>query len=416
MKNRLWLQHAPAVLLIGACTVPLHLWADLNPAATTNEPPVEWIDPDTGHRVIRFSREPGSLSLYFNLNPFTPDGQKLIFTTPTGFSAINLKTRKIEKVVNGSVRVIMAGYKTGRVYYTQSNTVYSTDVETRTTRKLAQLSAQESAFTVNADETLLAGTITEQRDSSRDPDTKPKTKASAMEERFNQHLPVELFFLKLQTGEKTTFNRGTNWLNHLQFSPTDPNLLLFCHEGPWHKVDRVWTIRSDGTQLTRIHTRTMTMEIAGHEFWGTDGKTVWYDLQTPRGEDFWLAGCNVATGQRTWYHLQRDEWSVHYNVSPDGKLFCGDGGDDGMVAHAKGGKWIYLFRPELVPNRMDAVQTNLIITGVFKSERLVNMSAHDYSLEPNATFTPDGKWIVFRSNMHGPSHVYAVEVEKAQKN
>jgi len=36
-------------------------------------------------------------------------------------------------------------------------------------------------------------------------------------------------------------------------------------------------------------------------------------------------------------------------------------------------------------------------------------------LEPNVTFTPDGKWIVFRSNMHGVTHVYAVEIEKASK-
>lgn len=28
--------------------------------------------------------------------------------------------------------------------------------------------------------------------------------------------------------------------------------------------------------------------------------------------------------------------------------------------------------------------------------------------------SPDGKWIVFESNMHGASHVYAVEVEKPQ--
>jgi oligogalacturonide lyase len=30
------------------------------------------------------------------------------------------------------------------------------------------------------------------------------------------------------------------------------------------------------------------------------------------------------------------------------------------------------------------------------------------------TFTPDGKWIVFRSNMFGPSHVFEVEVAKAK--
>ena len=56
----------------------------------------------------------------------------------------------------------------------------------------------------------------------------------------------------------------------------------------------------------------------------------------------------------------------------------------------------------------------LIKVGVLKSERLVDLSKHDYSLEPNVTFTPDGKWIVFRSNMHGATHVYAVEVAKAR--
>ena len=158
------------------------------------------------------------------------------------------------------------------------------------------------------------------------------------------------------------------------------------------------------------------MEIAGHEFFGADGKTIWYDLQTPRGEDFWVAGYEIATGARTWYHLQRDEWSVHFNVSTDGSLFAGDGGDEGQVAHAQNGKWIYLFRPVL-NSRADSAQipdrARLIKPGVFHSEKLVNMSKHDYSLEPNVNFTPDGKWIVFRSNMFGPTHVFAVEVAKA---
>src|SRR6267142_2738041 len=51
--------------------------------------PREWIDADTGHRVIRLSDEPGSQSLYFHQNAYTPDGEKLIITTPTGLSAIN---------------------------------------------------------------------------------------------------------------------------------------------------------------------------------------------------------------------------------------------------------------------------------------------------------------------------------------
>ena len=35
-----------------------------------------------------------------------------------------------------------------------------------------------------------------------------------------------------------------------------------------------------------------------------------------------------------------------------------------------------------------------------------------YRLEPNMTFTPDGKWVVFRGNFEGATHIYAVEVAK----
>jgi oligogalacturonide lyase len=157
----------------------------------------------------------------------------------------------------------------------------------------------------------------------------------------------------------------------------------------------------------------MEMEIFGHEFWSHDGKTIWYDLQTPRGEVFWMAGYNVETGARRWYHLERDEWSIHFNVTRDEKLFCGDGGDPGQVAHAKNGQWIYLFRAEPTVNRGGIEDKSFVKAGVLRSERLVNMSKHNYRLEPNVSFSPDEKWVVFRSNMLGQTYTFAVEVEKA---
>ena len=179
-----------------------------------------------------------------------------------------------------------------------------------------------------------------------------------MERRLAARLPMQLFVVDVRTGQTRTILRSTDWLNHLQFSPTDPALLLFCHEGPWHKVDRTWTIRSDGTGLTQIHRRTMNMEIEGHEFFSGDGRHIWYDLQTPRSEVFWLAGYELATGRRTWYHLERAEWSVHFNVSPDGTLFAGDGGGPSSVAAPGNGQWIYLFRPQLVRDRTDNALPN----------------------------------------------------------
>ena len=404
--------------------------------ASAQEIPREWIDPDTGHRVIRLSDEPGSASLYFHQNPYTPDGQRLIITTPTGLSAINLKTRAIEKIVEGRVSVIIVGRKTGQVYYTKSVrnnnsltvTVYATDLNTKATREIVTLPPGASVSAVNADETLLAGIIDDKNAAAikagRPPGPPPASRGDAypgkgemMENRLAERRPLQLISVNTRTGAVKTLLRGTDWYNHIQFSPTDPKLLMFCHEGPWHKVDRTWTIRTDGTALTQIHHRTMLMEIEGHEFFGSDGKMIWYDLQTPRSQDFWLAGYNVSSGDRIWYHLQRSEWSVHFNVSPDGKLFAGDGGGPNSVAAPGNGQWIYLFRPELVPDRTDgqlANSTALIRPAVFKAEKLVNLSKHNYSLEPNVTFTPDMKWIVFRSNMFGPTHVFAVEIEKAK--
>jgi hypothetical protein len=406
----------------------------LHAAPSQPEPPTEWIDQDTGHRVVRLSREPGTASLYFHQNSYSPDGKKLIVTTKDGISAIDLVTRKITPIAKGDVRVMVTGRKSGNVYYTRQDEkdskarwVYAAHMETLKTRKIAKI-PRGTLTSVNADETLLLGSWVDGEEiqvgeapkgPQVGPDGKPITYHQArglrIRQVFEQRLERTMFTVNIATGEIKNVHTSRDWLNHLQFSPTDPTLIMFCHEGPWHEVDRIWTIRTDGSQLTKIHERTMHMEIAGHEFFAPDGKTIWYDLQTPRSEVFWVAGYNLETRERTWYNLTRDQWSVHFNVNADGTMFAGDGGDEAQVAQAKDGKWIYLFRPKLSANLATGPvsKQNLIHGGHFEAEKLVNLQAHDYRLEPNVTFTPDQKWVVFRSNMHGPTHVYAVEIAKA---
>lgn len=38
--------------------------------------PSDWIDPDTGHRVVRITGEAGGATLYFHDNAFSPDGTR----------------------------------------------------------------------------------------------------------------------------------------------------------------------------------------------------------------------------------------------------------------------------------------------------------------------------------------------------
>jgi oligogalacturonide lyase len=387
--------------------VVLTLFASLV-VAQEAKPPKEWVDPDTGHRVVRLTDEPDSQSLYFHQNPYTASGDKMVFTSRTGLYVYDFKTAKSTQLVEGRVSSLIVGPKTRQAFYFKGDTVYATNLDTRETRAIVKNAELRSGsgFAVNADESLLGGSYVEggqqfnntaPRPAPGQPADSYPGKGQMMENRLAAKLPMALYTINIKTGEVKPFYHATDWLNHVQFSPTDPNLMMFCHEGPWHKVDRVWTIRIDGSQRRLMHKRTMDMEIAGHEFFGPDG-TVWFDLQTPKAQVFWLAGVNAKTGKEKRYSVPRAEWSVHYNVSPDGKLFAGDGGGPNSVAAPGNGQWIYLF----VPNG-----------DKFKTEKLVNLEKHNYGLEPNLTFTPDQKWIVFRSNMLGPTYVFAVEVKKA---
>lgn len=54
------------------------------------------------------------------------------------------------------------------------------------------------------------------------------------------------------------------------------------------------------------------------------------------------------------------------------------------------------------------------ISTVNADEKPVNIARHNYGLESNVSFTADRKWVIFRSNMFGPTHAFAVEVEKAE--
>jgi oligogalacturonide lyase len=316
------------------------------------------------------------------------------------------------------------------VYHSKAGTLYATNLHTKATRKVAAT----RGTVVNADETLVIG-------AAYDPDAAAKVKELGLPMLVTAELAPRdgsagrlkpggrsLAFVAtdVKTGKSTRFHYSTEWLNHLQASPADPHRLLFCHEGAWHQVDRVWTIRTDGSELKLMHKRTMLHEIAGHEFFSYDGKWVWYDLQTPRSKEFWLAGVHVETGERIRYPIAREHWSVHFNVSRDGKLFAGDGGGPASVANLsplperkafnppRNGQWIYLFRPLPVPFASAKGGGETVKIGKFAVEKLVDLSRHDYRLEPNVTITPDNRWVVFRSNMHGPTHVYAVATAKSQ--
>ena len=443
--NRSILQFLP---LAGLVSFALSAVAQGPSPTITKLPPKTWVDKDTGHRVIRLTDEPNSSGFYFNVNAYTPDLKTMIYTAPDGIHTMDMATRKTKLLVPnpppppnidgasqfrfGGVHAIIAGRKTNSVFYTMADpktrvtAIYKADVYTGEITKLTDLPKGMGVATINADETLGAGTINDETTAPEyganrvnpagvqaGPLVQPANKGEMMEQRLAARIPLTLNTINLKTGELKVLLHSTDWVNHLLFSPKDPNLLMYCHEGPWQKVDRIWMIHTDGTHNTLIHKRSIAMEIAGHEFWGLDGETIWYDWQPIKGQDFYLAGLDLSTGKKTAFHMERNEWSIHFNLTKDLDLFTGDGGDVGQVAKAPDGEWIELFHPQMINTTGALNDISFFQPGIFHSEHLVNMSQHNYKLEPNVRFSPDKSLVIFTSNMFGPGFVFAVETAKA---
>lgn len=402
MKKQNLLAHLclPVLLLLA---LPNH--ASAQPVLETGKDmPDEWIDKDTQHKIIRLSRKEGSSSsFYFHNNPFV--GNKMVFFS-TGNNGrqiytVDLSTLNIEQVTQqqGPMLGEIVGPKSKAVFYQVKDSVWTTDLNSKKSRLLFVFPPdfKGSITTLNADETLLGGVWA--TDQEKEISKKYPAKGDYFNRIYEARLPRTLFFIDIKKQKLHKLFTDSAWLNHVQFSPTDPNLLMFCHEGPWHKVNRIWTIDINTGTILLMHKRTVDMEIAGHEWFGPDGKNIWFDLQMPRSVKFYVAGTDVKTLTEKRYELTRDEWSIHFTISPDQKLFAGDGGDSGQVAKAKNGRWIYLFHPD---------------GDKFTSEKLVNMQYHTYRLEPNVHFSPDGKWVIFRANFEGREQIYAVEVAKAK--
>lgn len=95
--------------------------------------------------------------------------------------------------------------------------------------------------------------------------------------------------------------------NHVQFSPTDPDLLLLAQDG-WRDAatgnygggeDRLWLLRRGEQARAICPDAPASSDRRGHEWWDSDGEHVWYIDYRDGTEKV-----NIHTGQRTnvWPH------------------------------------------------------------------------------------------------------------------
>jgi oligogalacturonide lyase len=387
--------------------------------ARAAEIPDEFTDPETGLRIVHVSRVPNDRSgvIYFTQDCITADSQRVIFHVQfqekwRHLYTFDLATQKVVPLVTD--RLIYGAEfssKNNNVYYQADGGIWSTNIDSLQSHKLADLPAEwgiGTDLTLNADQTLLAAATDEgskqwpattqsSADSATAPNVPPETqRLKSMGSTFAAHRPNLIYTINLKTGELKVIYRINTWLGHVQFSPTEPAVLMFCHEGPWEKVDRIWTIHPDGSDPQCFFNRTEPHEIAGHEFWSTDGKTIWFQHTFRDSKKSFLTGKNVLGGSMTNYSIPPAASAIHQLISPDEHFFIGDG--TGKTATG--------------PNKYLTMQVPDGDT--LRVTKLCSLQKNDYAqCEPNPHITPDQHWVIFTATFFGTPQAYALQLPQS---
>jgi oligogalacturonide lyase len=160
------------------------------------------------------------------------------------------------------------------------------------------------------------------------------------------------------------------WVGHINTSPKLPHLLTYCHEGPWHKVDhRIWGLDMSTGRTWKIRPG-QPGELVGHEYWFADGEQIGYH------------------GKRAEVEAPFPHGSTHFH-SNDLSLIVGDGSRE---------------EPHLMLWRFR--------DGRFEGPRAVlphRCSFQAQVLHVHPRFSPDGRQILFVSDMAGYGNLYLVD-------
>jgi len=82
--------------------------------------------------------------------------------------------------------------------------------------------------------------------------------------------------IPVDRGEARVIHEEKFWLGHINTSPGLADVLTFCHEGPWEKIDQRMWVLSIAAGKARPLRKQVAGETVGHEYWFEDGERVGY--------------------------------------------------------------------------------------------------------------------------------------------
>ncbi len=222
---------------------------------------------------------------------------------------------------------------------------------------------------------------------------------SRFHEMFHAKPHSRIIRVEIATGEMEIIHEDYCFITHINTSPKLPTIMTFCHEGPWYLVDqRIWGLNIETGETWKIRSQEHDDYAVGHEYWFEDGETLGYHgFPREDRENHHIFG-HIKWDNSEHVEVSFPFRSTHFQ-SNDKSIIVGDGTPAAVFGYQGVARpFIQLFKwngEEYVGPRILAYHRSTF---------------NDQHAHPHPRFTPDGKYVLYSSDLTAYSNMYMVEV------
>lgn len=395
-------------------------------------------DPVTGVEIVRLTDSQAAYDRpYFTTPQFTQDSRYTIFVSDfTGTSRIKnpaapavgkvgfgelflleLETGKALQVTEGEAVKMghgahaMLSKDGAKAYYYSNEYVKEVDLKTLESRELMWVPCSYNfhSLSMTDDGRYVAFSLVEEVVLLTQRFANPLSEAApGARERFFKEPSSLVIRYDTRYDQAEVVYGGHHRITHTSLKPDDGDYLLYCHDGPWHLVQRMWMARVSSDEITPLAVQQHNLEGVVHEFFTPGGRIgAQYSYRyKPDMPFFMFADLYIdydgRNQERYYYPYQRPE---HVSINSTETLAVGDCAM--LTADMKDGRrYLSLIEYNQADHRAECSL----------------LCAHDTSGKKYAhvhpVFTPDGNHIVYSSDRDGRLNIYMTEarLSKAVKS
>ncbi|HCA46507.1 MAG TPA: hypothetical protein DEP45_03830 [Armatimonadetes bacterium] len=364
----------------------------------------EFADSSTGAKVRRLTGDGSdNAHLYFTSTSFLgDDAERLIVSSDRlgqrAYFLLDIAEAKMVQVTEASDAAFSQACldPAGRLFAFRGNSLMVVDLSTSATQELYRVPDGFSPAlpTCTADGSHVAFAYRESLPVS----TETGRIYSTMPERYYQHPRSVVMRVETASGEAQAAWGECEWISHVCIHPTNPDLIVFCHEGGSNVLQRMWTVdfAKGLPRLAEPLFRQHFGESCCHEFFTRDGQ-VGFQANVRHEGRVDGYNCFVRT-DGTWLRqfLLPGARPGHIQSNSDNTLIIGDSGclapDD-----SEGRAFMSLIRHE----SGRGIVTRLCRHGTSWKTQISH---------PHPIFSPDDRWALYTSDAGGACNVYMADV------